>query len=218
MMTVRCVVFDFDGVLVHSNAIKREAYLHVLAERGASAELVAECLASHPEADRTEIITAVLQQLGSPGRTPAPPEVARYVAEYGKVCLAGAASCPEVTGASAALEQLSAEWPLYINSATPEEPLREIVDKRGWSRHFRGIMGRPHSKRDNLRRILDAEQLLPESVLFVGDRRPDMTAALDCGCAFVGLQSDESDFTEPNPLVLDTLEELPSLIRARRRK
>jgi phosphoglycolate phosphatase-like HAD superfamily hydrolase len=217
MTAVRCIVFDFDGVLVDSNRIKRDAYRQVLQHRGVSVELLEACLASHPEADRTEIITALLHRLSKSG-APDATEVARYVADYAAVCLAGVSSCPEVAGASAALESLCVDYPLYINSATPEEPLKQIVAVRGWSRHFRGVMGRPYSKSENFTRILTAEQIPADAMLFVGDRQPDMAAALACGCVFVGVQSDESDFYEPGPLLIDTLEGLPSLVRGLRKE
>jgi phosphoglycolate phosphatase-like HAD superfamily hydrolase len=213
MTAVRCIVFDFDGVLVDSNRIKRDAYRQVLQHRGASSELLEACLASHPEADRTEIITALLHQLSQSGAAPDDAEVARYVGDYGAVCLAEVSVCPEVTGASATLEALGADYPLYINSATPEEPLKQIVAVRGWSRRFRGVMGRPYSKSENFARILTAEQIPAEAMLFVGDRQPDRAAAQACGCVFVGVRSDESDFSEPGPLLIDTLEGLPSLVR-----
>ena len=47
-------------------------------------------------------------------------------------------------------------------------------------------MGRP-LKAENLTRILTAEQIPAEAMLFVGDRQPDMAAALACGCVFVGV-------------------------------
>ena len=135
MTAVRCIVFDFDGVLVDSNRIKRDAYRQVLQHRGVSVEMLETCLASHPEADRTEIITALLHQLSqASGAAPESTEVARYVADYAAVCLTGVSCCPEVAGASATLQSLYADYPLYINSATPEEPLQQIVAVRGWSR------------------------------------------------------------------------------------
>ena len=213
MTGVRCVVFDFDGVLVDSNAIKRDAYRQVLEHRGASTELLNNCLASNPEGDRTEIIAALLGLLsGASSSLSAREEVERYVAAYSKVCLDGVSSCSEVLGASAALQDLSGEFALYINSATPEAALEDVVAARGWSRYFRNVMGKPHSKIENLGRVVSHERVPADTIVFVGDKQLDLTAAVAFGCRFVGVRSDESDFREPCTM-LETLEGLPALVR-----
>ena len=211
MTRFRSIVFDFDGVLVDSNAIKRDAYRQALQHKGATTELLNRCLAEHPDGDRTGIIRMLLRHL-SPRADES--EVVSCVSEYSRICLESISTCPEVDGASAALEILHAEYPLYINSATPEEPLHQIVSARGWSGFFRGVLGRPSSKLANFARIQAAEGVPAEMLLFVGDRQADFDVALKCGCAFVGVQSDENDFRDATPpIVIPTLQGLPALVQ-----
>ena len=59
-----CLVFDFDGVLVESNSIKRNAYGRIFKDRIQDATQIHEVLNLHPEADRIGTIRAILSRFG----------------------------------------------------------------------------------------------------------------------------------------------------------
>jgi phosphoglycolate phosphatase len=201
-----CVVFDFDGVLVQSNAIKRAAYDHALRALPLSSTTIADCLASPPEGDRAEIIDAIVRTLKLPAEEHAT-VVSRAVKAYGEHCDALVPECAETDHASKTLAQLAARYPLYVNSATPEGTLRSYIERRGWSALFRGVYGRPHTKVEIFAKIARAEGIDPERILFVGDRRSDRDAARAAGCHFVGVRSDGCDF-EADTERLESLRDL----------
>jgi phosphoglycolate phosphatase-like HAD superfamily hydrolase len=207
-----CIAFDFDGVLVDSNAIKRQTFYDVLGRRGVASDLIATCLETRSAGDRRDVIASVVAAQGVRGRRAAE-LVEEWVGEYSRLCEDRIASCPEVPGATRVLRTLSAGLPLYVNSATPRDALDAVVARRAWRQFFREVFGRPAGKRENLERIIAAEHLSPFEVLFVGDRQSDQAAASEAGCAFMGVVSDESDFVGPVPL-LAGLEDL--VIRVRR--
>lgn len=212
-----CVVFDFDGVLVDSNAVKRQAYFTIFEPLGAGATRTVEAvLRSDVESDRFQLIAEVLRRLGADGTLrpdqPADTAVAWYATRYNDICESYAATCAEVPGAAAAIEQLSPTHALFINSATPEEPLRRIVDRRGWSPRFRGVYGRPRSKVENLGRAMALERLTAAAVVFVGDGRRDLEAARAVGCRFIGVRNAFNDFDPAGEVMVDDLRALPDLI------
>jgi beta-phosphoglucomutase-like phosphatase (HAD superfamily) len=51
-LRIRCVAFDFDGTLVDSNAVKRQAYFEAARREDPSGQLVAAVLAELPQGDR----------------------------------------------------------------------------------------------------------------------------------------------------------------------
>jgi phosphoglycolate phosphatase-like HAD superfamily hydrolase len=213
---IRCVVFDFDGVLVDSNAVKQRAYHEIFAseqrDAGAAIEAV---LRGDVESDRYGIIRQVLIRLGAVGgpRDGAlEVRVAEYADRYNRICEEHAATCPEVPGASAALRQLSTQYPLYVISATPEAPLRRIVERRGWLSYFRSVLGRPRDKRQNLALVLERERVSADTVILVGDGRRDLEAARGAGCRFIGVRNHFNDFDPRGLLLLDDLRALPAQV------
>jgi phosphoglycolate phosphatase len=212
-----CVVFDFDGVLVDSNAVKRQAYFDIFASLGSRAEpAVREVLDGDVDGDRFQMIRRMLTRLDDEEVLVSPAAletlVVQYAERYNDICEEHAATCPEVRGASAAIARLAETHPLYISSATPEAPLRRIVERRGWSRFFRDVLGRPRSKAENLRVIMEREGLAGADVMVVGDGRRDLDAARLVGARFVGIRNPFNDFDPAALSLLDDLRGLPDLL------
>lgn len=202
-----CVVFDFDGVLVDSNRIKREGFLAALTSLGAPAVEQSRLLDQAPPGDRTVILPWLRDESARAGWLPQDaPESSALVAEYTRYCEEAIAACAEVPGATDALTRLAAGRPLYVNSATPRETLIRIVDRRGWSGYFAAVLGRPTDKVGNFTWIARREGIPASAMLFIGDQRSDYEAACAVGCQFLGYRSPESD------LVPGQVEELASLL------
>jgi phosphoglycolate phosphatase len=201
---LRVVVFDFDGVIVQSNHLKRQAYFEVFSPE--AGPLVESVLLRHREKTRHQIIERVLEGLPATGSLSAAElasEVERYAGLYNDIVETGATQCPEMPGASRALEELHKHLPLYINSATPQEPLRRIVAARGLAGFFRRVLGVPASKIDNLGKVLDMEGVSGRAALVVGDGRSDWEAARRFGCRFVGVQNEFNNLDNLAPLRAD---------------
>jgi phosphoglycolate phosphatase-like HAD superfamily hydrolase len=196
LVGIRCVVLDFDGTLVDSNAIKRRAFDDVLGPLGAGPEIVADTLA-RVSGTRSQVIGAVMEALDRSGRLTgdAAEMTAKAVDAYTRLCEETISRCPEKAGAAAALARLGARYALYVNSDTPEDTLRRIVERRGWTGAFRGVCGRPAEKLENLGRIAAQEGLSPDALAMVGDSRRDQEAAREFGCRFIGVRSDGNDFS-----------------------
>ncbi len=213
---IRCVVFDFDGVLVDSNAVKQGAYFGILIPFGAPGGMVETVLAESEEGDRFIIIGRVVGRLRAAGLLPTGVSIEGIIQglaeQYNRICEEHAATCKEILGVSASLAKLTRRYALYVNSATPEEPLRRIVDRRGWRGYFRDVLGRPRTKTENLRLIIAREVVEPSAVVVVGDGLGDLEAAKQCGCRFVGVSSHDEDFRDTDALVLGDLSRLDDVI------
>lgn len=207
------MVFDLDGVLIDSNRLKREAYFEALAASGVPPQVIDEVIDASPEGDRFSIIEEVIRRRD---RAPATPgTIAIYVARYGKAADEQAATCPEMPYATAALAELSRRYPLYLNSATPLDSLRMIVERRGWLPFFRSVLGRPATKLENLARIVEEMGEPADSVVFVGDQRGDASAADACGCSFVGIENGQGSLRGTHVKVLRDLPALVTLLHGR---
>lgn len=201
----RCVVFDFDGVLVNTNATKRQAYFDVLRAAGVPDQLIDQAIRDRFDDGRTAVMAEAFRLAGlDAARTDA------VVQQYAAIWEEAAANGPEMPGASAVLGHLSGLVPLYVASATPEVALRRSIERRGWSGLLRGVLGRPATKMENVRRILDREGVLPSHLVLVGDRRSDLQAARAVHCRFIGLRTAEDDLAGTRAVMIDRLAELPS--------
>jgi len=183
-MTLKVIVFDFDGTLIDSNRLKYDAFFKLFPDDAHHARTVREVLDQTGEASRYEIIEKILAGLGR-RPTDLQGDVNALADRYNIIVLDGAKRCPEIPGAEPALKSLAAGYRLYVSSTTPESPLQEIIGFRGWSAYFAGIFGYPRKKSATLRRILEAENVDAKAALVVGDGQSDRESARENGCPFL---------------------------------
>jgi phosphoglycolate phosphatase len=181
---IAAVVFDFDGTLVLSNAIKRDTFFEVAAAFPDGPERMAAVLAAPDAGDRHRIFERFAAGLaGAPAAT-----AQALVERYSSLCERRILAAPSRSGADALLAWLHhRRLPHFICSATPEAPLQRIVARRYGATAFAGVMGAPRSKEDGLMLVLERLRLRPESLLHVGDGADDARAAAAVGCAFAAV-------------------------------
>lgn len=203
MPTPRAVSFDFDNTLLLSEHTKFQTMREVVApyEGGlAVLETVPHDSRTAPagvKVTRYSIFEGVARGLIERGS--APPEETDAVTFGAKMCdtfstvLQGRLlTAQEVPGATALLAHLTAHGvPCYVNTATPQEPIDELIDALGWRPRFRKVLGAPGTKVENLMAVSTAEGLVaPAELVHVGDGDNDCKAARDFGCPFIGIALD----------------------------
>lgn len=209
---IRCVIFDFDGTLVDSNAIKRQAFLNVAARQGQ--ELLMEEILETQPGDRYAIFSKFATACTAANLVGSRHLAVQLASEYTHYCEEAIAVCPELEGASEMLDQLKREnLKLALNSATPTDALAAIVSRRGWQGYFSHVLGGPFSKAENLAHIVDDLHLKHQEVVMVGDRRADQNGAAEFGCPFIGVICADSDFDPMPQYSVNTLAHLPTVLR-----
>lgn len=209
LKTIRCVVFDFDGTLVRSNRIKRQALYDCTRDVAGAANLLDRMHGEGLPGDRYDIFRELSRRLGQVGAD----EAGRLVTGYTALCKSRLAACEQVPGAIEAVSALSRDGlALYIASATPEQELRDIVAERGLGDFFADIFGRPTGKTDHLRRIIERCAFLPGEMLMVGDGLDDQAAAAAVGCRFVAVLDDPISLPDAADAFVDDLQGLPALV------
>jgi phosphoglycolate phosphatase len=176
---IRRVVFDFDGTLVDSNALKRDAYDRVVADDPDGSALMAQALAAGP-GDR-HVVFARYVALQSSGRH----DAATLVRLYTGIVDTAVAAAPSMPGAEVLLRALAADGiEAHLSSATPLASLVWIVARRGWGGHFRSLHGSPAAKEETLAQLIAAHGTAPHTIAVVGDGDDDRASAAAFGCAF----------------------------------
>jgi phosphoglycolate phosphatase-like HAD superfamily hydrolase len=171
------VVFDFDGTLVDSNAIKETCLQGTVSGLRGGPEALAQ--ARQSGGDRYKVFADVARRIT---RSDDPAIVAAQAREligaYSRCCSRGIVAAAERRGARAALDRLARRGlRLWILSATPDRHLREILRRRGLLRRFRGTLGSSVSKEQGLAQIMRRERVRRDAVLLVGDGPDDQRAA-----------------------------------------
>ena len=183
-MSIRVVVFDFDGTLIDSNRLKYDAYFELFPAGDRHARIIRDVLSESFEQTRYVILEEILRRLGVEDHTYMKREVSKLAEQYNDIVVAGAKTCPEKAGAEEALKKFAPMYRLYVNSTTPDASLKEIIRFRKWDGYFRAVFGYPHEKSDTLRHIIARERMTSDQVLVVGDGESDRKSATENGCPF----------------------------------
>lgn len=212
---IRCVAFDFDGTLVQSNGIKRQAYYEVARRLGDVSDIVDWAL-SECSGDRRAVLGAIVEKAAETGKLPRPgsrPWTDLLVEKYSEICEDAIVACPVVPGAIEALDALRLQGKrLFVNSSTPLAPLGAVLRRRSMVGYFCGIYGSEGTKPGNLRLALSSVGAGAEEMVFVGDNEVDLAAAQEVGCHFIGVLNEFSDFRSEPRYMLRELSGLDKLV------
>jgi phosphoglycolate phosphatase-like HAD superfamily hydrolase len=179
------LVFDFDGTLVDSNAIKLRAFERCFSEfPDRLAEIMAYCGRYH-HTPRWEKFRHVYESIL---RLPYTHEVetalsTRFVRETTHHIVTAA----EVPGATRFLKMVMHSHTTAVLSSTPHGILLEILEAKDWLNYFKYMQGAPVDKAAWLRELRGKHGLREADVVFFGDTQEDADAATRAGCTFIAV-------------------------------
>jgi phosphoglycolate phosphatase len=183
-MHYKVVVFDFDGTLVESNHIKREAYYQVFPSSETYQNSIAEILYQFPELNRFDTIGKIITLTGD---DLLPQEVAF---DYSKVVLEAVINAHELVDAIKTLNLLLRnDIKVYLSSNTPIDVLSKILKARGLEHYFCDISGYPADKTSYLSGLISQNGYAANEYLVVGDGQSDRLSAIDNGADFFHVNS-----------------------------
>ncbi|MBT3400603.1 MAG: HAD family hydrolase [Rhodospirillaceae bacterium] len=184
-------LFDFDGTLMQSNAIKREAFFTAISDHPEAIDTLRHILDGPNPGDRYAVFRELERRLPDIDAT-------ERTRAYGDISERAILEAEEVTGASALLETLHDRGAAaVINSATPEAPLREVVAQLRFARWVNSVHGGPAAKAENARQALSKLGQDPHDAVVIGDGENDHACARELNCAFIAIDSDGNDFDTP---------------------
>ena len=193
-MTVKVIVFDFDGTLVDSNQLKYNAFFELFPSDSLHKEIVTDVLDEFIEKSRYVILREILKRINRKtiNEDDLDYRVHASAKRYNDIVVDGAKRCKEKSGAKEVLESLSKRYNLYLNSTTPETSLKEIVKHRNWEGFFCDIFGYPNDKTSVLFDIIKRESISPGDLLVVGDGKSDRDSANNVKCGFFQINNGRS--------------------------
>jgi len=185
-MEAKVIVFDFDGTLIDSNRLKYDAYFELFPKDKLHSQAIERVLATKYEESRFSILKEILYELETQAVPVSPDqELDELAGRYNDLVVSGAKTCLEMPGAEKSLKQLFEQYRLYVSSTTPDTPLKEIIEYRGWTGYFVDIFGYPNKKAKTLQRIKKQQGIDSSELIVVGDGESDRKSAKENDCRFI---------------------------------
>jgi beta-phosphoglucomutase-like phosphatase (HAD superfamily) len=181
--------FDFDGVLADSVEVKTRAFAKLFEPHGP--EVVRKVIDHHRRhGGMTRVEKFRHYHSKYLDRNLNDEEMANLCRRFSELVVDEVVAAPEIQGAGEFLTKWYKRLSCFVISATPEEEMREIVQRRGMAGYFREVLGAPADKEQNLRSLLDKYGLSPSKCCFFGDATSDYQAARACGTNFIAILPD----------------------------
>lgn len=201
---LNAVIFDFDGVLVDSVAVKTESFAALYEDYGSDVQRrVVDYHLQNKGISREKKFVYYQQELI--GGNTDEETLTSLAKKFADLVKHRVITCDEIAGSGAVLRWFDKKVPMYVASGTPELELKEIISARGLDRYFQEICGSPKSKIDILATIIASGNYDRSRCVMVGDARTDFAAAEENKCRFIGVGSEAEMEFPANTVVLPDL-------------
>jgi len=183
------VIFDFDGTLVDSNEIKKNAFLDIASRDIHGKKLMNEIL-THSNKDRNGIWKEYVKKRDLKNNQMSC--ATKLISEYSSVVNELVINAKEINGAIDLLTSLVLKKKyIVLSSATPSSDLSYIINKKGWGRFFDKVIGGPESKISRVKKIKNLFNVQYENIAIIGDGKDDKESADYFSCDFFQVGKNE---------------------------
>ncbi|HJP19823.1 MAG TPA: HAD-IA family hydrolase [Nitrospinota bacterium] len=182
---MKSIIFDFDGVLAESVDIKTKAFAELYKNHGP--KIVKQVVDYHlknggiSRYEKFKFFQEVLLGLEYTE------DVERESGDrFSNLVEEMVVKAPWVTGAKEFLDDYFRRINIYVVSATPDEELKRIIQKRNMAHYFRSVYGANRKKGESILFILEKNGYSSEEAMVVGDSIADYEGAMEAGAKFIG--------------------------------
>lgn len=209
---IKGVIFDFDGVIVESTDIKTEAFAKLFEAEGR--DVVEKVVFYHKNnmgVSRFEKFRYIYSDILH--RRLDEDKFSALCRQFASEVVDSVIAAPFVLGAKEFLQRNLLLYSFFIMSATPQDEINDIVQRRELDRFFKSVYGAPLAKYDAVKMILQKEGLAPGEVVYLGDAMSDYLAAKDNNVKFIARIKDNEDiFRKVDCLKIANFLELPAIL------
>jgi len=181
---IKAIIFDFDGVIVESVDIKTKAFAKLFCHEGpAVAEAVVEYHLQNSGVSRFDKFAYIYNNILHRRITEA--IFNDLCNKFSQLVVNEVINAPYVEGAEEFLKEYVKEYKFFVVSATPQEEIESIIEKRGMSGCFSTVYGAPGKKTDLVRKIIKDNSLTSRELIYIGDALSDYEAAKENSVEFI---------------------------------
>ena len=196
LLSYKMAVFDCDGVLLDSNAVKTNAFEEVLRNMGQPEEKISELIAyhkAHGGVSRHVKFKVFFEEIAP--HVDSEKKSYEAIQSYGEVCEKGLMEAGLIPGVESCLQKYQEQGiPCFVVSGGEQKQVERVLEFKGLAQYFDCILGSPKTKTQNMDLIRGQGKLGLPGVFF-GDAHSDKQAAAENGLDFVFV-SDRSEWSE----------------------
>lgn len=199
-MSIKILVFDFDGTIMDSQKIKDKAYFELFPLADEKTKDIIRKIRKINQGSRKTRYQIIREILSALEFKNIEKEIKNYVQKYGEIVEKGIVEGKGIPGAFEGLWFFrNNKYILYLLSGTPLKPLSQIVEKlvsKGKIPSFKKIYGRVDDRDEKLFKeqvitdIIKREGVKTKEIAVIGDGASERDAALKTGCLFIGITND----------------------------
>jgi len=210
-MSVKCIVFDFDGVLKESVDIKTRAFSDIYSKYGTSVvDKVVEHHLNNGGISRYEKIK--LYHKNFLNITSSDLEIQQIADFFSKIVLNKVVEAPFVKGAEKFIKKNYKKYSMFISTGTPHNEIIQIVKQNKINCFFIDVFGSPESKINHLNKISNQWKIKKNNMIFIGDSITDKTAANTFNIKFIARTNKNDDSLANEKYRINDLSELEKII------
>ncbi len=184
---VQAIFFDFDGVILNSTWIKTDTFRDLFSSFGEEIEKqVIDHHIQYGGISRVEKIAHYYEEFLKQPLTEE--ELKEKCIDFSNRVKDKVVETDWIPGAEEFLDKFHKEIPLFVISGTPEDELREIINRRKMTHYFSRILGSPVKKPVHVRDLLSDFRFDPKSCFFIGDALTDYNTAVETDTHFIGIE------------------------------
>lgn len=186
---IKCVLFDFDGVIAESVDVKTRAFKVLFQDRPECLEAITRFHIDNGGMSRYDKFRYIYKNMF---REELNEEKFKQLCEgFSRLVVDEVVAAPFVKGVKEVLDKCLNRYKMFVVSGTPFEEMREIIKQKGLTNYFAGVFGSPAAKAELIRGILKENSLNADEAVFVGDSINDFKAAEETGLSFIARDSGE---------------------------
>jgi len=185
VLRARALVFDFDGTLVDSNAIKWRAFEKCFTEFPDRHEEIFKYCQGNNHITRGDKFRHVYETIL---KIPYTPTIEADLHErFAAATESQIIAAPEIPGTARFLAGVMRSHITALLSSTPHDTLLYILSERGWKDYFEVIKGGPVDKAGWLTTFQDQYKIGKHEMVVFGDTIEDARSAGSAGSAFIAV-------------------------------
>lgn len=186
---IKCLIFDFDGVIAESVDVKTEAFGELFKDYPQHLKNITDYHLANGGMSRFDkfrhIYKNILKEQLSDDK------FSELCRRFKELVAEKVVNSPYVKGARELLDSCLGRYVMFVVSGTPEDEIKMIVHRRGLEKYFSDVYGSPETKTELIKKII-RNGFAPREAVFVGDSINDYSAAIETGIYFIARSADKN--------------------------